>query len=202
MADNWNRDMLYADLIDGIQHGVRVSNLTYLTAKKIGLSEDLCYEYAVAGMVHDIGKLKLSSYLYGRNSKAMLIEEMQYMRKHSELGYDILKEHGFSDVITEAVLYHHENYDGTGYPSNLKEEKIPIGARIIKVVDEFVALISERPYRAAFSVEDAVKIMIEEIREFDMRVFLAFLEIIHDEKVLNDVKKRDLIIDFDMEDLL
>ena len=119
MADNWNRDMLYADLIDGIQHGVRVSNLTYLTAKKIGLSEDLCYEYAVAGMVHDIGKLKLSSYLYGRNSKAMLIEEMQYMRKHSELGYDILKEHGFSDVITEAVLYHHENYDGSGYPSNL-----------------------------------------------------------------------------------
>ena len=87
MVDELIKAILEVDLIDGIKHGVCVSNLTYLTAKKLGLSDEECYNLAVAGMVHDIGKLRLSSYLYGRNSNGMLIEEIQYMRMHSKLGY-------------------------------------------------------------------------------------------------------------------
>lgn len=202
MAEDWLRATLYADLIDGIRHGVCVSNLTYLTAKKLGLPENICYELAVAGMVHDIGKLRLSSYLYGRNSNAMLIEEMQYMRMHSKLGYDILKAQGFSDFITESVLYHHENYDGSGYPENLKAESIPFGARVIKVADSFSALIAERPYREAFDFDTAISIMIEDIKEYDMRIFLAFQEIIHDEELFFGIKHEQLLIDFNMEELL
>ena len=201
MDNDWVKTILQMDLLDGIRHGVCVSNLTYLTANKLELDPDVSYELALAGMVHDIGKLRLSSYLYGRNSNGMFIEEMQYMRMHSELGYQILKEHGFSDFICEAVLYHHENYDGSGYPDNRKAEQIPIGARIIRVADSFAALVSERPYREAFDFDTAIQIMVEDIKEYDMQVFLAFMDIIHDDKLLKTIKENQSIIDYDMEDL-
>lgn len=201
MDNDWVKTILQMDLLDGIRHGVCVSNLTYLTADKLKLEHDVSYELALAGMVHDIGKLRLSSYLYGRNSNGMFIGEMQYMRMHSELGYQILKEHGFSDFICEAVLYHHENYDGSGYPDNRKAEQIPVGARIIRVADSFAALVSERPYREAFDFDTAIHIMVEDIKEYDMQVFLAFMDVIHDDELLKAVKENQSFIDYDMEDL-
>ncbi len=202
MAENWVEDLLYADLVDGISHGIRVSNLTYLTAKKLNLDEETCYNLAVAGMVHDIGKLRLSAYLYGRNSKGMIIEEMQYMRMHSNLSHDILKEHDFSPYILETVLYHHENYDGSGYPENLKADKIPLGARIVRVADAFVALISERPYREAFDVETAMNMMIEDIKEYDMQVFLAFQKVMNDDGVMELIQRDTLLIDINLEEII
>lgn len=202
MAENWLKAILLADLADGIRHGVCVSNLTYLTAKQLRLEEDICYDLALAGMLHDIGKLKLSERLYGRNSNGMMIEEIRYMRMHSQLGYEILKKHQFSDFIAEAVLYHHENYDGSGYPCNLKADQIPFGARIIKVADSFSALISERPYREAFDFDTAISIMIEDIREYDMQVFLAFQEIIHDSSLFENIRHDQLLIDYDMEEVI
>ena len=187
MVDDWAKTILEIDLIDGLRHGVCVSNLTYLIAKKLGLSDEECNNLAVAGMVHDIGKLRLSSYLYGRNSNGMIIEEIQYMRKHSGLGYEILKKYSYNDAICEAVLYHHENYDGSGYPDNLKAEKIPLGARIMRVADAFIALISERPYREAYDFDSAISIMIEDVKEYDMQVFLAFMDVIHEDGMLEKI---------------
>ncbi len=200
MVDEWTKTILEIDLIDGIKHGVCVSNLTYLIAKKLELPDDDCYNLAVAGMVHDIGKLRLSSYLYGRNSNGMLIEEIQYMRMHSKLGYEILKENGYNDTICEAVLYHHENYDGSGYPDNRKAEQIPLGARIMRVADAFTALISERPYREAYDFDNAISIMIEDVKEYDMQVFLAFMDVIHEEGLLDSIKQSQASIDYDMEE--
>ena len=177
-----------------------MSNLTYLIAKKLGLSDEECYNLAVAGMVHDIGKLRLSSYLYGRNSNGMLIEEIQYMRMHSKLGYEILKKNGYNDFICDAVLYHHENYDGSGYPDNRKAEQIPLGARIMRVADAFAALISERPYREAYDFDNAISIMIEDIKEYDMQVFLAFMDVIHNDGLLESIKQSQASIDYDMEE--
>lgn len=200
MVDELTKAILEVDLIDGIKHGVCVSNLTYLTAKKLGLSDEECYNLAVAGMVHDIGKLRLSSYLYGRNSNGMLIEEIQYMRMHSKLGYEILKKNGYNDFICDAVLYHHENYDGSGYPDNRKAEQIPLGARIMRVADAFAALISERPYREAYDFDNAIGIMIEDIKEYDMQVFLAFMDVIHNDGLLESIKQSQASIDYDMEE--
>ena len=200
MTDEWTKTILEIDLIDGIKHGVCVSNLTYLIAKKLGLSQEDCYNLAVAGMVHDIGKLRLSSYLYGRNSNGMLIEEIQYMRMHSTLGYEILKKNGYNDAICEAVLYHHENYDGSGYPDNRKAEQIPLGARIMRVADAFTALISERPYREAYDFDKAISIMIEDIKEYDMQVFLAFMDVIHEDGLLESIRNSQSSIDYDMEE--
>ena len=113
----------------------------------------------------------------------MTVEEIKYVRMHSMFGCAILKRQGFSEKIQEMVLYHHENYDGSGYPKNLQGEEIPLGARILRVCDVFAALLSDRPYRKGFDQQTAVSLMIEEVKNFDMRVFLAFQRMIHEEEI-------------------
>ena len=142
-------DYVVNDFKSGIKHGVLVANLTYALAKEYGMSEAEAYELKVAAMVHDIGKLKLSEYLYGRTNNGLPEEEKKYMGMHSKISYDVLKKYDYSDNIMEVVLLHHECYDGSGYPDGLVGEDIPMGARILKVTDEFAALISDRPYRKA-----------------------------------------------------
>lgn len=165
---------LAEDFMTYIHHGICVSNMATLLAREVGLPDSDCYEIAVAGVLHDIGKLKVSQYIYGRGEDVLEIEEMKYVRMHTTLGYNILKDAGYKDTIMNMILYHHENYDGTGYPKNLTGEEIPFEARIIRVCDVFVALISDRPYRKAFPVEVAIEMMIDEVKNFDMRIFLAF----------------------------
>jgi HD-GYP domain-containing protein (c-di-GMP phosphodiesterase class II) len=179
-----NSDMYY-----NLVHGMCVSNLAYRIAKELRFDEERCYELAEAGMVHDIGKLKLSGYLYGRDENTLAVEEMKYIRMHSKISYDILKDNAYSDFILDSILYHHENYDGTGYPENLKGSDIPLGARILRVCDVFAALISDRPYRSAFDVDTAVELMIEEVKNFDMQIFLAFIRVINsdDSKNIYDI---------------
>ena len=189
------RDIVLSDLKSNLNHGILVSRLTYLIAKEMKLDEDMCYEMAVAGMVHDIGKMRLSPYLYGRNRDSLAVEEMQYMRMHSKISYDILQYYDFTYFTLETVLHHHECYDGSGYPDNLVGEDIPIGARVLKVADSFAALISDRPYRKAFSYEAAVDIMIDEVKNYDMEVFIAFQRIIHEPKTIEIIENSSLVFD-------
>lgn len=180
-TDNWK--IFEEDITEEMNHGIRMSNLAYHVAKELGLYEDTCHELAVAGMLHDIGKLRVSGYLYGRDENTLRIEEMKYVRMHPRLGYEILIRYDYSDFIVESILYHHENMDGSGYPENLKDEQIPIGARVLRVCDVYAALTSDRPYRKAFDKETAVELMIEEVKNFDMKVFLAFQRVIHEEEL-------------------
>lgn len=161
-------------------HGICVSNLAVCIARELRLPEEQCYELAVAGMIHDVGKLEVWKYIYQKED-TMRIERMRYVRSHASLGYTILVKKGYSRFILESVLYHHENYDGTGYPSNRVGDDIPIGARILRVCDVFAALVADRDYRRAFSVDAAVELMIDEVKNFDMKIFLAFLKVIHEE---------------------
>lgn len=188
------------DLDDGISHGILVSNLAGLLAKAIGLSEQECQDVAVAGFLHDIGKLQLSEYLYGRNDAGLSIEEMKYMRMHPKLSFEVLKHYGYSDDILEMVLRHHESYDGSGYPGNLKGDDIHVGARIIRVVDAFAALIADRPYRSAFDIDTAVDIMIDEVKNLDMRLFIEFQRLIHEPETLKLIEDSTLQIEISLED--
>lgn len=193
---------LLSDLNDNINHGICVGNLTYYLARSMDYDETVCYELAVAGLLHDIGKLKLSRYLYGRAEDKYETDDIEYMRMHSELSYEILKEYDFSEVVLDAVLYHHENYNGTGYPCNLKGEDIPFGARVMKIADTFTALISDRPYRRAFDTESAMQIIIDEIECYDMEVFLAFQRLIHEETTMDIIKNSHVPADFSVRDIL
>lgn len=191
------------DFKSGISHGILVGNLTYRLALKLGLPEPEAYELKLAGIVHDVGKLKLSKYLYGRNADALSIEEVKYMRMHSKISHDFLKPFQFSETVLETVLRHHESYDGSGYPDNLVGEEIPIGARILRVADEFAALISDRPYRKAFDIDTAVDIMIEEIKNLDMRVFIAFQRLIHEPETMALIQCSEISLDdLDIHDIL
>lgn len=167
---------------DEVFHGVMVSNIAYMLTKELGESEEYCQQMALAGMVHDIGKIKLSKYLYANKDDTLVIEHMKYVRMHSTFSHNILKREHYPEHIVQSVYHHHENYDGTGYPDKLKGGDIPRGARILRVCDVFSALVSKRSYRDAFDEHTALELMIEEASNYDMEVFLAFMRLIHSDK--------------------
>ncbi len=171
--------VMTVDFADAISHGAIVSELAVLVSKELGMDEKFCNDIAAAAMLHDIGKLRLAEQLHKERSEAMVVEKMKYVRMHAALSRDVMEEQGFDKELLDMVYHHHENYDGSGYPANIAGENIPIGARIIRVCDVYAALISERSYRKAFSEKVAVELMIDEERHFDMKVFLAFLKVIH-----------------------
>lgn len=168
-------------LTEEIAHGIYVSRLAREVARELHLSEELEERVALAGLLHDIGKLKLASYLYAdeRPGSPLVVEEMRYVRMHPVLSSQTLLRFGFDEEVCRMVRYHHENNDGTGYPESLSGCSIPIGARIIRVCDVYAALTSDRPYRSRFSEAEAIALMIEEISNFDLLIFLAFERVVH-----------------------
>ena len=172
-------------------HSAGVAASAKKLAELAGMSREECLMMEIAGNLHDIGKLRASTYLYGGDDDTLNVEKMRYVRLHAGLGYEVVKEEGYPDRICEMILHHHENYDGTGYPDNLVGEEIPLGARILRVCDVFAALTSDRPYRKAFDSETAVELLIEEVRHFDMKVFLPFQSIVHDEVQAREKAKRE-----------
>ncbi|MCR4802687.1 MAG: HD domain-containing protein [Lachnospiraceae bacterium] len=176
-------DSIKTELVEVICHGMVVSNLAVLLAKELGEDDDFCREIAIAGLLHDIGKIKMNRYLYGKD--ALAVEEMKYFRMHSVYSYDVLHRLNYSKLIQESVFHHHENYDGSGYPYNLVGKSIPYGARILHVCDVFAALTSDRSYRSAFDEEAAIEIMIEETKNYDIEMFVAFLRVLHSDEFKN-----------------
>ncbi len=163
-------------------HGINVSNLAVALASELRESRIFCQDIAIAGLLHDIGKLRLSKYLYSKTNDTLMVEQMRYVREHSTFGRDILKEKGYKQEILEAVYSHHENFDGSGYPDRLRGEAIPKMARILRTCDVFAALTSDRSYRRAFDNETAVEMMIDEVTSYDMEVILAFQRLYHSDK--------------------
>ncbi len=169
------------DMVSFLNHGTIVSMLAGRIARELGEPEEFCEEMEIAGMLHDIGKLRVASYLYGEDEE-LHVSRLKHVRMHPSLGNDVLRSEGiYSERLISYIASHHENYDGTGYPNHLEGEEIPYGARILRVCDMFAALVANRSYRAAFSIDAAIDIMIHEVKNFDMRIFLAFLSVVHTE---------------------
>lgn len=179
-------------VIKELSHGICVSNLAYRVGRRLGMTDEECHDLAVAGILHDIGKLEISKYVRGHGEETLIIEELKYVRRHSVLGANVLGRMGYSDQIVDMVRYHHENCDGSGYPENLVREEIPLGARVLRVCDVFAALTADRPYRKAFDVDTAMELMIDESRYYDIRVFLAFMQVVHEEELENVIDDGDM----------
>jgi response regulator RpfG family c-di-GMP phosphodiesterase len=129
-------------------HSERVMNFASFLGGKLGMAGKELQELAKGALLHDIGKIGISDNILlkpGQLDDGEWIE----MRKHPQVGYAILSEIEFLKIPAEIILSHHERYDGTGYPKQLKGEQIPIGARIFAVVDTLDAMTSDRPYRRA-----------------------------------------------------
>ena len=175
----YTASLLEYSMEEQLEHGRQVSNLAYEVGKEIGLDEEQLHSLAVAGFFHDIGKTEIEKIPSIPEDPALLVEEMNSVRQHPVKGYEILKRHGYSEDICRAVLYHHENSDGSGYPENLEGWNIPLDACILRVCDVFCARVTDRPYRRALSSKAAMEMMIEEVRKYDIQVFLAFQRIVH-----------------------
>jgi len=136
-----------------------------------------------AAMLHDLGKIGISEKVLLKNSK-LKKEEYDEIKKHPQIGADILRPIQFFHNIIPLILYHHERWDGKGYPRGLKGEEIPIGARIIAIADVYQALISDRPYRKkAYTKEEAIEIIKDGAgTQFDPKIVTIFLSILKKEK--------------------
>lgn len=170
------------NLTEELAHGIYVSKLAGRLSEELGMDDDVVYEMRVAGLVHDIGKLRLQNSIFedADSEPPLIVEEIEFVRQHSVLSYEILKNKGYSDFILESVRHHHENYDGTGYPDNLRGEDIPPGSRVLRPCDVFAALTTDRPYRRKFSADEAFQLIIDEANHFDLRVLLAFQRVVHE----------------------
>lgn len=129
-------------------HSKRVSDMALRVCEVMNLNKDETEEIHIAAHLHDIGKIGVPDAVLNKNNK-LTPKEWEAMKKHSKIGADILSKSHQLNELKEIVLYHHERFDGGGYPEGLKSNKIPIGARIIAICDSIDAMTSTRSYRKA-----------------------------------------------------
>ncbi len=158
-------------------HSKRVAEYSALMAKKLGLSQEDQTNLLYAAQLHDIGKIGISEQLLNKPGKLNMVE-YETIKTHPSKGVKILEPLDFLGHLLPAVEFHHEWYDGSGYPKGLAKDEIPFMARIIAVCDTFDAMTSERSYRKPLPLE----IAIQEIKDgsgtqFDPQAVTAFLEI-------------------------
>lgn len=147
-------------------------------ARKLKLSPQEIEDIKHAAILHDLGKVGVDERIIRKKSK-LTRKEMAQIKRHPLIAAEILKPVAALSGAIPAILHHHERFDGKGYPYGLKKEEIPLSARIIAVADVYQALISNRPYRKAYSKKEAIEIIKKESgTHFDPRVVEAFLKII------------------------
>ena len=151
------------DAKDQITHGHirRVQRLAVGLAKAVGVHDDLQLRaIEAAALLHDMGKLAIPEFILNKPGR-LTPNEFDVMKQHSNIGADILGSIQFPYPVVPIVRHHHESWDGSGYPDKLKGVSIPLGARILSVVDCYDALTSDRPYRPRMAVEDAITILLQ-----------------------------------------
>lgn len=162
-------------------HSERVSNYTRALATQIGLSEEEIDVVAQGALLHDIGKIGITDNILLKPAK-LTEEEWKVMRTHPQVGYDILGKVPALQEAAQVVLTHQEKFDGTGYPTGLKGEEIPLGSRIFAIVDTLDAMTTDRPYRKSLPFEAAREEIIRfSGRQFDPKIVEVFLSIAKEE---------------------
>jgi HD-GYP domain-containing protein (c-di-GMP phosphodiesterase class II) len=139
-------------------HCNRCGNLAVEIGVRMKLDEKAIVSLMLAGKIHDLGKIEIDTKLLNKED-LLTTEEFLEIKKHSKFGYDLACSKGLDQKICNSILEHHEKLDGTGYPLGLKDVDLSIESRILAVADCFDAMTSDRPYRKALSVEDALSII-------------------------------------------
>lgn len=165
------------DVKDHYTHGHSESVARYATAiaDQLRLSPEEKFNVRIAALLHDVGKIGVPETIL-QNPGALSTEQKEIIRNHPSVGGKIVKQIPQLQKILPGIVYHHERYDGKGYPNGIAGEKIPLIARIICVADSFDAMTSDRPYRRAMSVETALAELRDGIgRQFDGQVVQALI---------------------------
>lgn len=157
------------------QHPYRVEKYALLIAKALGLPHGEIEILRYGCYLHDIGKLGLESVLLQKVKLSK--DDFEQVKRHSERGAKIVEGIGFLDDVRDIILHHQEHYDGTGYPSGLKGEEIPLLARIVALADAFDAMTTDRPYKARMSFAAALEAIVRDSGiQFDPKISDAFLK--------------------------
>jgi diguanylate cyclase (GGDEF)-like protein len=165
------------------KHSKRVSQLCQQIGIAMELPEIEIYELKVSGLLHDIGKIAIEEHVLNK-SEQLTEQEWNEIKRHSDIGFRILSSSPEMAEIAQFVLYHHERFDGTGYPRGLKLEEIPLLSRIIAVADSYDAMVNERVYKHVLTKDMAVEELIKyKGTQFDPHIIDTFIE-----KVLNNNK--------------
>src|SRR3984893_1833120 len=159
----------------GKSHIRRVQVFAAGLARSIGLSDNEVQGVKTAALLHDIGKLAVPEHILSKPGP-LTQEEFQKIRIHPQVGAEIIAGVPFPYPVAPLILSHHERWDGKGYPTGLKADEIPLGARILTVVDYFDALMSERPYHKAMGFDAAIALLRQESgKALDPRVVETFI---------------------------
>ncbi len=161
------------------KHSERMAEYAVATARELGLSVSTAEVMRYAAILHDIGKIGIDDEILGKQN-GLTPEEWTKIREHPSIGKDILSQIDSLNKASQLIYSHHERYDGKGYPGGFKGEDIPMGARILGVIDAYDAMISKRPYRPAYSAKEAI----DELKgkagtQFDGKVVEAFLKVLN-----------------------
>ena len=158
------------------KHSVDVASMSMIIAKKQGMDQKQVYQIGISGLLHDLGKSEIPNEVLNKPGK-LTDEEFTIMKNHPLFGYNILKDK--ADIAPEVkmgVLQHHEKTNGRGYPLGLDNQRIHLYARILSVADIYDALVTERPYKNAFSPRDAVEMIMAMTGELDFGMIQSFLD--------------------------
>lgn len=171
--------MTTKDSYEIVQHNINVSKMAEAFGEYLELPEEQCQIIAVAGVFIDLGKIAMDYKVFTKPG-SLTDEEFEYVKQHASKSTQMLIQSNLiSREILSCIIHHHENYDGTGYPSKAKGESIPLGARVIKICDVYQALTEPRPYRKYFSHEDTMEVMLKEKYLYDPELiekFVPFIE--------------------------
>lgn len=153
--------------------------------RKLGLEKTVIEKVKQATLLHDLGKIGIPDSILSKKGP-LTPEEYEVVRKHPQIGAEIVRSIHSLNGVSQMILYHHERYNGLGYPRGLKGDRIPLASRIIAIVDVYQALISARPYHSAYTKEQALS-MIEQSAgsDFDPEIVSVFLEVVREGDYLN-----------------
>ncbi len=160
-----------------LTHSPAYMRIVKLIAEGLSINEDGIRSLEYASLLHDIGIIDVPFEIMSKQKK-LTNEEFGVIRRHTAQSVELIKPVEFLKPILPIILYHHERYDGSGYPSGLKKEQIPLGARIISVVDSLEAMVQSRPYRKALTVDEAlVEIEEKSGTQFDPKIVNVVLKL-------------------------
>lgn len=176
------------DAAGSANYADRIAETSVCLSRTLGMHETFVRDMRVYAPLYDVGKVSVPMHIM-RKQEGLTEDEVLEIQRHTLYGAKILGDHKRFTVAKRLALTHHERWDGTGYPNGLKGEEIPIEGRILNIVGQYEALRTRRPYRPAFSHEDALAILSEGDgrtvpRHFDPRVLAAFREAAVDFKVI------------------
>jgi HD-GYP domain-containing protein (c-di-GMP phosphodiesterase class II) len=164
------------DLNTGV-HSTRLAEWTVRVARQLGIPERDLYQFEVAALLHDVGKIGIPDSILKKPAR-LSDDERALMNKHPEYSWSVLRLFPGLERASLFALHHHESYNGKGYPAGLKGEEIPFGSRIVCVIDAFDAMVSSRPYRTGLPVDEAIRrLILDSGTQFDPQIVQSFLRI-------------------------